>query len=295
MSDSAEPFTPFTLDNGWVVEFPTAPGGVLRLDPGKIELEARLSERYRAEDGWFSVVNCELRLADAEGELWQSTTAFFARCLIYSLVDLLCKEPAGWLRNAPATWRDALSKHSFISGLNAVYDDRFYRLVWIDNTGFCLHFKYLYAGFQIAALPPDRLVVQVGELFCSWNPLMTASPDGSPLILPKRLHIPTDEERDEEDARSRHEGWSGDYDTIRPLVYPIAAGRVWFRNNAVQDTDSEWHEPSVDLPVIFRRVHGNSEPQNLVTFRSGAKLMASIPTEVATGALSPCCSNTTGR
>ena len=272
MSASAKPFSPFTLDNGWIVEFPTDPAGVLRLEPGKVCLNARLSGHKQTEDKTFLVVLCELRLADAEGRLWQTETAFFSRHLLYPLIDLSRKESAYWLRNAPEDWLESLKQQPLLTGLSAVFDDRFYRLVWIDNTGFCLHFKYLYAGFQIAPLPPDRLVVQVGDLFCSWNPLPTAAPDGTPVSLPNPLRISTDEERDEEDRRYRKEGWSGDYDTVHPLAYPIDAGRVFFRKTAVQDSEGEWHELSIDQPVIFRRVRGKSKLQPFVTFRPRAKL-----------------------
>jgi hypothetical protein len=46
MSGPHDAFTPFTLDNGWIIEFPTEPAGVLRLEPGSIHIKARFSEHY---------------------------------------------------------------------------------------------------------------------------------------------------------------------------------------------------------------------------------------------------------
>jgi hypothetical protein len=274
MGTSRKRFTPFTLDNGWVLEFPTEPAGVLRLGAGKIRFHAHFSERHRGQDGWFSVVECDLRVADAEGACWQATNTFFAQWLLYPLIDLSRKEPARWLRNASLEWREALEQRPLIGGLSAVYDDRFYRHVWIDNTGFCLQFKYLCAGFDIAALSEDRLAVRVSDLFCSWNPLPVAGPDGTPLPLPRPLRIPTDEERNEEDERALEEGRSGDYDTIHPLAYTVDAGRVFFRNAAALDAEGEWQDGETGRPVVFRRVRGKSDPQRLVTSHPKVTLTA---------------------
>ena len=62
MGASRKQFTPFSLDNSWALEFPTEPAGVLHLGAGKIRFDARFSERHRGQDGWFSVVECELRV-----------------------------------------------------------------------------------------------------------------------------------------------------------------------------------------------------------------------------------------
>src|SRR5262245_22810271 len=114
MAQSRKRFTPFTLDNGWNVEFPTEPGGILRLGPGKVHVAARLSERYRSSEDWFTVIDCEVRIADADGKLWQATGTCQAEWLLYPLTDPTPPEPGCWLHNAPQEWRTALKKRSLI-------------------------------------------------------------------------------------------------------------------------------------------------------------------------------------
>ncbi len=270
MSQSRKRFTTFALDNGWNVEFPTEPAGVLCLGPGKIHIAARFLERYRAEEGWYTVIDCELRLADSDGKLWQAAASFLSNWLLYPLIDLSRKEPARWLRNAPPSWREALAKRSLLKDIPSTYDDRFYRYVWIDNTGFSLQFKYLPAGFEIASLTADQLVVRVADLFCCWNPLPVAGPDGAPDPLPLERRVLSDEEREEEEERFQQTGESGDHEHISPLGYEIAAGRVLFRNTAYQPEDEPgWNDSPVDRPLIFRQVRGKGPVQPAVVFRPG--------------------------
>jgi hypothetical protein len=269
MSASPRGFRPFTLDNGGTIAFATDAGGVLCLGPGKLRVDARFAEQYRAEDNWYAVLNCRLRIADADGTLWQATTAFHSRGLLYPLIDLSRPEPARWLRNAPAAWGEALKTRPLIRDIPATYDDRFYRQVWIDNTAFCLQFKYLPAGFEIAALAPDRLVVRVADLFCSWNPLPAAGSDGAPVPVPPSRPPRSPEEIDAEDERQQETGESGDFEHIHPLAYAIDAGRLLFHNTAAQDEAGHWCDLDVSRPLVFQRVRGKGEAQRPVVFLPG--------------------------
>ncbi len=283
MSAKRKRFTSFILDNGWNVEFPTEPAGILRLGPGKIRIDARFLERYRAEEGWYTILDSELRIADADGRPWQATASFQSGWLLYPLIDLSRKEPGRWLCKAPASWTEALKKRTLIGDAPHCYDDRFYRYVWIDNTGFCLQFKYFGVNFAVAALSADRLLVQVAEMFCCWNPLPVAGPDGTPLPVPLNRCIPTDEERMEEDDRFQESGDSGDHDEAQPLGYEINAGRVLFRNTAWEEREEPgWSELTVSRPLIFRPVRGKGKPQQAVVFRAGARPAPATPAEEAT-------------
>jgi hypothetical protein len=270
MSAKRKSLADFTLDNAWNIDFPTEPAGVLRLGPGKVRVQVRLSERYAAEDGWFTVIDCELRIADAAGKVWQATGTFDSEWLLYPLVDLSRREPARWLRNAPKEWRTALEKRPLLQGISHTYDDRFYRYVWIDNTAFCLQFKYLGASFDIAALSDDQLIVQVGQLFCSWNPLVVAGADGAPLpVGPPRPKL-TDEEYEEEIERLEEAGEFGDYEHIHPLAYTLDAGRLLFRNTTAEDEDEDWTDTRIPRPLVFRRTRFRGKAQRIVTFHAKA-------------------------
>ena len=107
MSESSNHYAPFTLDNSWTVEFPTDPAGVLRLGPGLVNVEARVAIRKQNEEGWYTLIGCEVRLADSEGRQWQSTSVFFCDWLFYPVVDLSRREPGQWLHKSPEQWQVA--------------------------------------------------------------------------------------------------------------------------------------------------------------------------------------------
>jgi hypothetical protein len=259
----------FTLENGWILDFPTDAGGVLSLDPGNILIDACFFEQSRTKDNWDAVVGCQLRIVDVEGNVWQATSSFHSCDLLYPLIDLSRKEPARWLRNAAPDWIAALETRALLRGIPATYDDRFYRYVWIDNTGFVLQFKYLGAGFEIAALSSDRLLIRVSDLFCSWNPLPVAGPDGSPLPLPPLSPPRSQEEIEKEDERFQKSGESGDYEHIQPLAYEIEAGRLLFRNTHSPVENGGWDSTRISLPLVFQRLPEEGEAQRRVKFLPG--------------------------
>jgi hypothetical protein len=259
---------PFTLDNAWIVEFPTKPAGVLRLGPGKLNLSARMSVCHRAEDNWYSVVACDVRLADHDGQLWQATSTFHSHHLLYPLIDLSRKQPARWLRKGPPEWRQALKSRALIRGLTATYDDRFWRCFWIDGTGIPLDFKYLGAVFDIAVLNESKLVVSVKNLFGSWNPVPLEGPDGRPLPVPPRRPAMSEEEAEEADERFQETGESGDYDHMPDLAYEIDAGKLLFRDTA-EPIEGGYMALGMPRPPTFQCVRGIGEPQRAVSFLAG--------------------------
>ena len=86
MSKSRKRYTSFTLDNSWVIEFPTDPAGVLRIgivDPGSVNLGPR-----------FTYVNAG---ADIEHQV--------ALCARFGLGPSIAVFEPGFLRAALAYWR----------------------------------------------------------------------------------------------------------------------------------------------------------------------------------------------
>jgi hypothetical protein len=277
MSSPRRRYTRFTLDNSWLVEFPT-PDGVLRVGPGPVRIDARLSVRQTDEEGyWWTILDCELRLADTDSRLWQATSTFNVDWLFYPLIDLSRREPGRWLRKAPDAWREALQKHSLIRDVQNTYDDRFYRYAWFDNTGFCWQFHYFGATFQVAALDASSLVVGVSKLWCTWNPVPAAGEDGAPLPLPPAPPPLSDEEQAEEDERQAEAGESGDIDEAAPLAYVLDAERLLFHDTArYRNPDDRWAVSSFPRVPVFRRVKGRGDPQRLVTFHSGRHLTPAL-------------------
>jgi hypothetical protein len=274
MAASRKRFTTFVLDNAWNVEFPTEPTGVLRLGPGKIQLQARLSERRRlqGEESGCSVIDSELRLTDAQGQRWQTTATFFSHWLLWPLFDLARKEPGRWLRNAPAEWRAALEQRQLLDDVDSTYFTNFVSSKWLDNTGFRVEFKYVEPDFVIAALTADRLVVQVNGLTWAWNPVPVAGPDGSPLPLPSMWPPAEVEPRQPRPPWYERQPLGGE--PIPPLAYTIDAGRLLFRNTAREvpaESGRTWQDENVSGPLLFRRVRGKEQPQRTVTFHAGTR------------------------
>jgi hypothetical protein len=246
------------LDNAWFVEFPTEPPGVLRLAPGSVKVSYRFSIGEGNADGWAADVECTLRLADADGRLWQAVSRMPSYWLLYPLIDLSRKQPARYLDSGPVAWREALTERPLLQNVPATYDDRFYRYVWLDNMAVSLDFHYLGAAFDVAALDGGRLVVAVKDLFCCWNPVRLENARGAPLAVPKPSGEPAEEEE------------GGDYEHMPAVAYEIDVGRVIFHNTARRNDDDM---PWIDTP-LFRPVAGRSEPQPRVTHCQLARLTA---------------------
>jgi hypothetical protein len=278
-SDADRVFTPFVLENSWIVEFPAEPGGVLRLGPGRVSLEASFGFRYRAEEGCYDVVETRLRLADADGRLWQATSLFMSGALLSPILDLARPEPACWLRNAPPAWTDALERRMMLEGISEINDDRIYRHFWLDNSGFCWQFKYFGMQFALAPLDDSTLLVRVSDAYCHWNPATAMGPDGPLPIPPRRPPLDYEdkeamERHDEEMERQHQEGEYGDSDEMPPLTYPLEAGRLLFRNTAWSNEEEGWRAGETSRPLVFRPTDLTGPPQKHVTHHPGARLAA---------------------
>ncbi len=254
-------FTRFVLDNSWVVGFPT-PSGVLRLLPGEVAVEAAFEEEKFTED-WLNRVDCTLRVADADGRVWEATSRFLTGDLFWGIVDLSRPDSGRWLRNAPPEWRQAFAQRGLLADASFAADDRLCRHAWVDNTGFCWRFKWFSAVFALAALDEATLLVSLDGMLCSWSPLPVMGPDG-PLPMPPRRVPLSDDERN----RLEDEGELGGHDLAEALVYPVEAGRILFRNLAAQDERGYWQDSPVPRPLVFHATHVDAPPQRCVAFQA---------------------------
>jgi hypothetical protein len=279
MSDTGKSFTTFVLDNAWNVEFPTEPAGVLRLGPGQVRIQANLTERYRREQDWYTVVDCELRVADAEGKVWQATGTWLAEWLVWSLIDLSRAEPGRWVRNAPEEWRTALQKRILIREQSFSSDSRGHCYFWLDNTAFDWYLKYWGIQIDVAALSTDQLVVQLKDSWSSWGPVPVAGADGSPRPVGSiRTRAEWDQWLEEQSSQLSDLEEAGDEDECPPVAYLLDAGRLLFRNTAFYDEQQDdWEEMLVNRPLVFSPCPGKDEPQRIVTFHPGEHLAGPSP------------------
>jgi hypothetical protein len=260
----ASRWVPITLDNHWFVEFLTEPAGFLRLGPALLKASFRLSIKHRHASEADDLLACSLRLADAEGRLWEAESILTPRVLMEKVVDLRRREPARWLEHAPPRWHAAL-RQPLIKGLHDQFDDRFYRYFYLDNTAFSLQFKYLYSEYDLAHREGTQLLVRVSGWFGNWNRLPAEEVDGRPLLpLPPVKRSPPKEEDEDDQEEDEEEEW---LENLAPLVYPLDCRELLFRNTAYLQPNGVSRETDVPAPLLFRRLKTRGEPQSSVTFR----------------------------
>src|SRR4051812_10567930 len=101
MAHTSPHFHDVTLENAWVVAYPTDTGQWLRVAPAAVQARYRFSV-LRENSEWGRVmVSCQVQIADAEGRLWQCDSPFASAILFDALIDPTRDRPGGWVQRAP--------------------------------------------------------------------------------------------------------------------------------------------------------------------------------------------------
>jgi hypothetical protein len=259
--------------------YPTSDGRWLRVTEGRqidaelsLRNETRLAERIPdSEEDWEAsigtdILSADLRLADADGRLWLTSSRFDAELFLSQMVDVARMDPGIPLqqpRHSPR--RTSRKREPEITGDgHAVYpfgggsrkeadcpppvlpdvrffsDDRMIREVPISVVeGESLstrvvewQFKYSYLSFDVAYHRPAPNCSHLGHL----------------LELRVRLN----------------EGSAFEYHSAEEIS-PLGFGFRWehlMRNNCwSKDEGGRWHHSTLPLPLVFRAVEGGGAPQ----------------------------------
>jgi hypothetical protein len=258
-------FVPVVLDNAWVVEHRAGPAGVLRFAPARIAASFRFLVKHTIPSEGMATVACLVRVADAEGRLWQAESVFTPRALLEKLIDLSRRQAPYWLESAPEEWRRACRQRVLMRGIGHASDDRGHHWFYFDGTAFYWRFKHFGITFDIIHLEGTRLLIRIAHSYGSWAAMPIEGPDGQPQSPPPRPERDEDEEEDEDEDEEMG-GW---LENLDPMVYELDCRELLFHNTAYLQTDGfeMYRENEIPIPVVFRRVKGEGQPQPAVTFQ----------------------------
>jgi hypothetical protein len=250
-------FVPITLDNAWVVEYRVKDGGILRIEPGSIDVRFRFVVKHHTSSDGRVAIACQVRLADAAGHLWETQSTFTPQVFMEKFIDLSRQRAPCWLESAPEEWRQACARRLVMSGIYDSYDDRGHRRFYFDSSAFYFRFKYFGITYDIIHLESTRLLIRITQVLGSWELMPIEGPDGLPQSPPPKP------EEDSEDVEQTG-AWLANLD---PLVYELDCRELLFHNTAFLQTDvfERYQENGIPLPVVFRRGKGRGVPQRTVT------------------------------
>jgi len=117
-------------------------GGEIILGPGIIDATADLRIAHKDDGGDLptDVLALDCFVADENGEVWKTTSTFTAEIIIANMINI-AEDGDG----APRRITDEMAQFQgepFLPDVNFSSDDRMYRPVLIDETNYCVQFKY---------------------------------------------------------------------------------------------------------------------------------------------------------
>src|SRR5262245_14551482 len=186
----------------------------------------------------FEVLCCQVRLAEADGRLWQSDSYFSPNVFMRHWLDLSRPEPPVWEDAAPEEWRAATRTTALLKEIEDSFDHRAVRVFHIGEMACYLHFKYLGVLYDLYRLDEERLLVRVRDPFGSMNPLPLCDEQGEPIPPPRRGKEDVGEDEDE----------GIDYDHYPPSLYPLDIRRLLFQNFQ-RGEQEDWWDSEVPLPI----------------------------------------------
>jgi hypothetical protein len=258
-------FHPVTLNNSWVVEYATDQGGILRIDPARIDAGFCLAILPRPTPDKQPNLICRVRLADDQGRLWQSESAFAPSVLLQHLLDLDRKTPPRLASHIPQEWADALDGPCLAKRASDGYDHRAYRYFYLDGRAWFVRFKHQGADHDVYLVEGTRLLVRTVALYAEgWNPLLVEDEAGGPLPAGAPYRMP--EEEDEKAFAAWEDSEEAADGTVPDLVHEMDVRPLLFRNRLPLMADAYWDNDLPD-PTTFRRVEGEGTPQPAVSFR----------------------------
>jgi hypothetical protein len=241
-------FVPVLYSSEGGTELPTTEGRRLRIAEGldvrgllAIRNETCVAGMAGEEEETFEelptdVLSAELRIADAQGRLWQTTSSFSAELLVSRMVDLSYVNSSLSWDSRSKRKSEVKSPFDAVSALKDVIvscDDRAYRHFTIDGKRVvAVKFEYTVLAFDVA-----------------WG---TEVMDPHHVSLRVRL-------RDDclQDRRTDED--------LGGLCFSINWQELFRRNTHKRTSDGVWRSSSLPLPLIFQPLRERADPQEGVT------------------------------
>lgn len=105
-----------------------------------IPYEFSFGVKHKGKD--VDVVHSLVRLADAQGRLWEGESIWDVGGIVERMTDFGSTTAPLKFENAPAEWKKAFAEGLFLSGARGLLDDRFYRRLLLEDQVFNIPFKY---------------------------------------------------------------------------------------------------------------------------------------------------------
>jgi hypothetical protein len=223
-------------NHSWVVEHPTDEGGLLRLEPARLEATWRLGVARDFEEE-LTVLCCQVRLADRDGRLWQCDSLFSADVLMRHWLDFEDVFP----------WEMLSGVRTLCDGVRGTLEGGWRRLLF---------------GESAVSLHLDRQRPRFCLLACGNLELLWVRVRG---LVGFRRRVEIDHEGQ---CVVWGEGNPGEVveGPLPGVVFGVEASRLLFRNTTFAVDDGFWHRNDVPIPVRFDRLELRTEAQKTVTF-----------------------------
>jgi hypothetical protein len=226
------------------------------------------------------MVVCQVRLADNEGRLWQTDTAFSPCVLLQHLLDLRRNEPPRLVCNLPQEMRSILDGPCLAANAYDGYDHRAYRYFYLDGSAWLVRFKHQGAYHDVFLLEGTTLLVRSRALYGEgWNPLPMEDEAGLPLPAGPPYTMP--DEEDEEAFAQWEESEEASDGNMPDIVHTMDLRSLLLRSRLPLPGGAYW-DSDLPVPVIFRRVMGQGPPERAVSIQPKPPPLPS-PTQAEAG------------
>jgi hypothetical protein len=237
-------YMPVTLNNNWVVEYPTDTDEVLRVNPAEIRAEYRIGIVRDSASGHNCLLGCRVRVADERGRLWVSDSCFSPHVFFHAMFDLTSRRRPRWVR----TLAGIVSAERLVRCEGSIPNHGDYHF-YLDGQGCAWDGDWAGARFSLVKLEGGLVVLAENQFGC-WSPFHLQDDQGEPIPPPSPPTLPPEDEE-------------GHLDTFPPIAYPIDLQRLLFRNRQLSEGPEQDNE--TPLPVVFRLGKGSGMPQPVVT------------------------------
>jgi hypothetical protein len=233
------------------IELEVRSGGCLHCSGDRLEMSYRLGLAAGCGSEPVDVLCCELRLADAQGDLWQTQVLFTPEVFLEQMVNLVEDIQPLALSEGEPQWEEASEWFMLLSDVRGVLEGPSRYLLTADQAVAVVGADSS-PRFDVAGHGQSLLVRVTGLSGARWP-----------------LEIISEEEYAGLEDKAR--GRSLELGPLPPLYYRLSAGPLLFRNTTFAVDDGFWHRNDLPIPVLFERVEGQGKAQPGVNYRAAGE------------------------